>query len=229
MKITKIMLAVTMIMASYTTIAQYKKASVLEKDGRTYELGLAGHFMNKGRSATQGIYLGIGKETNKKLFFWYDLELLLPAKFKTTGIEYLSQAVQPITGKTKLGFILRYNWGYFLTDNNKEDGKIFPFLTFGLNYKLGGGLTLDAANANVGYENFAAPEFSGSAGLNLGGGSIFNLSKNFSIKLTGGYNYQLPKSIFESSSGGGTNIEYADFISHPYATVSVRFKIVKED
>jgi hypothetical protein len=229
MKITKIMLAAIIMLASLQSFAQYKKVGFLEKDGRTYELGLSEHFMNKGRSAQSGVYFSFGRETDKKLFFWYDLELLLPSKFKTTGIEYYSQAAQQITGKTKPGFILRYNWGYFLTDNNKEDAKIFPFLTLGFNYKLGGGLTLDPANQNVYYENFLVPEFSGSAGVNFGGGSIFNLSKQLSVKLTGGYNYQLPKSIFESSTGGGKNIEFADYISHPYVTVGVRFKINKED
>ncbi len=227
MVVIKKMLALIVMMASLQSFAQYKKASFLEKDGRTYELGMAGHFMNKGRSATPGVYFSIGRETNKKLFFWYDFELLMAAKFKTTGIETYTLDVKSITGKTKPAFILSYNWGYFLTDNNSEEAKIFPFLTAGINTKIGGGLTLDAANQDEIYDNFEVAEFSGSVGLNFGAGSIFNLSNQLSFKLAAGYNYQLPRSIFESFRG--KNIVYADYISHPYASLSLRFKINKEE
>jgi hypothetical protein len=98
-----------------------------------------------------------------------------------------------------------------------------------LNYKLGGGLTLDPANQNESYENFEKAEFSGSAGLNVGAGSIFNLSNKLSFKLAAGYNYQLPNSVFSSSVSGNKNNVYEDYISHPYATLSLRFKINKEE
>jgi hypothetical protein len=230
MRIIQKVITSVLLLTTINATAQYKKASFFEKDGRTYEAGITSHLLGKGRSAQQGVAFSFGRETSKRTFFWYDFELLFPSTFSTAGIVSYTQEAQTITGKSKLGFILRYNWGYFLLDNNKEENKILPFLNVGLNYKLAGsGLTLDPANENVYYENFAVPENSGSVGINFGGGAIFNLNKSFGIRLAGGYNFQISKSSFQSVTGTDKQVEYESFISHPYIGIGIRLKISTED
>ncbi len=228
----KKLLMFAIVVNAFIANAQYKKASFLEKDGRTYELGLTSHIMSKPRSAQQGIHFGLGRETEKRLFSWYDLELLLPSNVKTTGIEYYTKKSEVITGKTKMGFILRYDWGYFLLDNTKDENKILPFITVGLNYKLGGGLKLDAANINQTYEDFYLSEFSGNIGFNGGAGAIFKFTEKIGARLTVGYNKQLSGNIFSSTRGStspSVDNTFETFVSHPYVTLAVRFKIIGED
>jgi hypothetical protein len=230
MRITKSVIVCILLLTTMKTTAQYKKASFFEKDGRTYEIGGTTHLLGKGRSAQQGVSLSFGRETSKRVFFWYDFELLFPSTFTTIGIVNYTQEVQTITGKSKLGFILRYNWGYFLTDNNKEENKILPLLNVGFNYKMAGsGLTLDPAYLSTNYENFTIPDNSGSVGVNFGGGAILTLNKSFSVKFLGGYNLQITKSTFNPITTVDKQEEYESYISHPYVSIGIRFKVSKDD
>ncbi len=230
MKIIKSILAVMMIMASVTAFAQYKKASFLEKDGRTYELGTYVHFLRNGRSAQNGFQISIGKETNKKVFLWYDFELTLPSKISTSGIRSSNNLPETITGKSKLGFIFRYNAGYFFLDQSKENKKVNPFLKAGFNIKIGSGIKLNPTNANTSYSNFSVPEegADGTVGLDFGIGTIFELSKKIGIRCIGGYNVQFTNELFKKYADT-KDYEFFPFTNHPYVSLGVRFKISKED
>ncbi len=58
--------------------AQYKKASFLRKKGRTYDLGLTTRLLGGGNGVATGFSFGYGKErSDKRLFHWWDLDLIL--------------------------------------------------------------------------------------------------------------------------------------------------------
>jgi hypothetical protein len=73
----KIYFAVAILLAYSSTQAQYKKASFLNKSGRTYDLGFASHFLSGGGGTVPGIYYSYGRDKGKRTFHWFDLELLL--------------------------------------------------------------------------------------------------------------------------------------------------------
>jgi translation initiation factor 2 beta subunit (eIF-2beta)/eIF-5 len=238
MKITKTILAIIMIMASLTAIAQYKKASFLEKDGRTFEIGTDVHFLSGGRSAQQGIHFSFGREMVKRFFYNYDFEITLPSKFSTIATtevitNYSNTYVKvPITGKSKTGLIFRLNFGYFLKDNEDEKNKIVPFITLGLHYKiLGLKLTVDNKDNTTNYYEIstgANESPAGSGGINLGLGGLYKISEKIGIKMNAGYNLEISADP-KFNNGAIDVIPYQQFNSHPYLSIGLRYKMNKED
>jgi hypothetical protein len=201
--------------------AQYKKAGFLNKEGRTYEIGVAGHFMAKPRSMAPGIFLNYGKENENNLFGWMDFEFILPSKFSATT------KTNPVTivGKTKLAFAYRYNYGYYLVNKNKDENKILPYITGGLGFKLGGGgvtTTQDYSNTS-----FVTPDFPVVLGLNAGAGAVFRITKTLGVRFAGGYAFQIDTDKLgdNQDSGGYPDGYYSSYVSHPYATLSLRLTL----
>jgi hypothetical protein len=229
MKITKTILAVMMIMASLTTIAQYKKASFLEKDGRTYELGITGHFMSKPLSAAPGVFFNYGLEKEKNQFFWMDFEFILPSKFSTVAKNIFSMDNIVLAGKTKLGFAYRYNFGYYLIDKNVETNKILPYLTAGLGFKVGGG-GVSLKESEYQGTNFGPVEFPVILGLNAGAGAVFRITNKIGIRIAGGYAYQIDTDRLNGDDGtDGNAILFNTYRSHPYASFAIRFTSSEKD
>jgi hypothetical protein len=210
--------------------AQYKKATFFEKDGRTYEGGAFFHLLSNGRSTQNGFHFSFGKETERKYFLWYDLELTVPSKISTTGIRSDDNTVEKITGKSKLGFIFRYNLGYFFLSQKNEGNKINPFVKAGFNFKLGSSIKLDPKNENVSYKNFNIPEegADGTLGFDFGIGTKIGLSENLSLRFVGGYNLQITGELFNNTVNERDRIFYP-YISHPYLSMGIQFKINSKD
>jgi opacity protein-like surface antigen len=213
----KIFFAV-MITAGFTAQAQYKKANFLNKDGRTYELGGMGHFMSSPRSAQPGLFYSYGRETDKNIFYWLDLEVTLPSKLSVAETDHDGVPLT-IVGKSKPGFIYRYNVGYYLVDKT-GDRKILPYLTAGLSLKIGGtGVKTDQDLSNT---EFNTEDFAVGVGLNGGAGVMFKISDQFQIRLAAGYNYEYyPK----EDDGQFSEFPYQSYVSHPYASIGFRMKI----
>lgn len=216
-----------LILAVVSANAQYKKASFLNKTGRTYDLGGSMRFISDVKSTVPGIIYSYGRDKGKRLFHWYDLELLLPATFSFNSVDINDNSIPVhVEGKSKVGLAWRYNLGvYFLSP--ESESKIKPFATAGINVLLLGGT---AKTYTVSPESANPKDLLAGSGFSLGGnagiGAIYTLNSKFGIKATGGYNYQTL--ISQDEDYGGTYKIKNIFDSHPYITLGVRF-IVPED
>jgi hypothetical protein len=225
----QIYLSIAVILACNIATAQYKKASFLNKAGRTYDVGFTGHFLSGGGGTMPGIYYSYGRDKNKRAFHWFDIEVLLPTKFQyTTYDKNNPEAPVTVKGKSKIGFAYRYNFAYYLINAETSGSKIKPFVTAGVNIlAIGGGGTIDGYDypPNTDPEKIidANPV---SFGANAGLGAIYSFSEKIGIKLTAGYNLQAqmsPGNFNESSS------VYKVFSNHPYAGIGVRFVMTGND
>jgi hypothetical protein len=204
--------------------AQYKKASFFDKEGRTYGIGITSHFFGDGRKAVPGFNLAFGRDQDGKQFFtFWEIRVLPSFKF---SYETLDLDANPITvsGKSKLHLIFATNYGLFILKNDDAEQKFKPYVTAGMNFVILGGLKeLD----NEEYFDNAikkAPRSQFSAGLGGGLGTILNLNSALSIKLEGGYTYQLN---ITSEFDAGEDLYYM-LTPHPYASAGLRFRIVSE-
>jgi hypothetical protein len=207
--------------------AQYKKASFLNKAGRTYDLGFTGHLISEGM--VPGIFYSYGKDNGtKRLFHWFDLELLLPSKFKYTTEDVDTKEAVTVKGSSKVGLIYRYNLGCYLLDNTKEGAKFLPFVTGGINVLLLGGTAKDYTTSpeNVNPVKVATNQ-NFSAGANAGIGMIYSFTSKFGLKAAAGYNYQYNKT--PSSWSDGVYSVYNVYTSHPYVSVGLHFRMENDD
>jgi hypothetical protein len=208
--------------------AQYKKASFLTKSGRTHEVGGMARFLSSAGAGTMpSFYYGYGRDKGKRLFHWFDLELMFPTNFKYSTYEVSSpQDKVEVSGKSKIGLAYRYNLAGYLT-NPESESKIKPFATLGINVMIVGG----TAKSYTTYPEFAdpyeVPPFSSfSYGGNAGLGAIYNFSNKVGIKAAAGFNYQ---GLFNGSEFDGDNYKAYNFLgSHPYFSLGVRFTMEED-
>jgi len=216
-----------LLLATASANAQYKKASFLNKSGRTYDLGGSLRFVSDVESTVPGIIYSYGRDKGKRLFHWYDLELLLPSTFSYNTVDVNDNTI-PVTvnGKSKVGLAWRYNLGvYFLSP--ESESKIKPFGTAGINVLILGG----TAKSYTTTPEFSDPkDYVAGSGFSFGGnagiGAIYAINEKFGIKATGGYNYQ---KLITPSEDYGESYKMKDiFSSHPYLTVGIRFTIPED-
>jgi len=223
----KIITAICLLFVVTVTQAQYKKASFLNKSGRTYDLGLSGRLMSKGLGSKAGLYYSYGRDKGARTFHWFDIEFILPVKYAYNTVDVRDPLVPvAVSGKTRMAIIYRYNYGLYFNDVSKSESKFRPFVTAGLNFMISG--------ATIRYEKLTTvPEFSDpqkrpsyngfSYGGNIGVGGIYNVNEKLGIKVVGGYNLQ---GFFDADKIKGTGYEVYDVNpSHPYITAGVRFVI----
>ena len=105
--------------------AQYKKATILNKTGRIYDIGLTSRLQSGERSSSYGFFLSFGKESSqKRIHHWFDTELMFGNKYNyTTDVSYGPPSKVQVNGKSGAYFGLRYNLAYFLVDNSNEQNK----------------------------------------------------------------------------------------------------------
>jgi hypothetical protein len=219
------------VLLSINVHAQYKKASFLTKKGRTYDIGGAGHFISEGHSSVPGIIYSYGKENSeKRIFHWFDLELLMPAKFSYKTEEFTTKTPVTVSGKSKLGLIYRYNLAYYLINNSNPDNKLLPFVTGGLNWVITSGNANEVYMPNISTDvkkKFMVSD--GNLGASFGVGSVYNITSTFGLKLTAGYSYQLNVNAGEDSYKSEGYSLYYVFPNHPYVTLGVRFRMDRDD
>ncbi len=219
----KIFFAFTMLGCGMGASAQYKKASFLNKNGRTYELGSTGHLISKPRAFTPEFFFSYGRETEGRKFYWVDLGITAPAVFATTATDEYTSFPVPVTGRTKLGFGYGYNLGYYLIDKNNDKNKILPYLAAGLGMHISSGVTTDQDVSNT---YFDSKQYAVSIGLNGGAGVLFKISEKFGVRAAGGYSYQYNP---HPPKGYGEDKQYDAFVSAPYATLALRIKFNSEE
>jgi hypothetical protein len=223
----KIIILAMIALSCVNAEAQYKKASFLNSTGRTYDIGFAARFMGDGMSTMMGIHYGYGKDRGKRLFHWFDLELLLPTKFSYSTYSVDDPTVVgTVSGKTTIGLSYRYNLAGYLTDITKTDAKFKPFATLGLNIIIFGAKANEVEETPVLYIPKKTPfltsfSFGGNAGL----GCLYNFNPKIAMKFTAGYNFQ---SNTEEGNGLGQE-NYELYKSHPYLTLGVRFTMPERD
>ena len=206
--------------------AQYKKASFLNKSGRTYDLGGMGHFLSGGAGTFTGLYYSYGRDQGKRTFHWFDLEVILPTKFSyTTFDRNNSGTAVTVTVKSSLLFMYRYNFAYYLNEPENSESKFKPFVTAGVNIKISGN---NASNYELKPDNTVpakVADFTGfSMGVNAGIGGIYALSEKIGIKVMAGYNVQSQQNPSGYSGSEGYTI-YKVYSSHPYVGLGIRFLI----
>lgn len=229
-KISVLILIITI--SSISLKAQYKKATFFTKTGRTYELGANFHFLNK--SATSLYYSAGSDKGLKRTFQWVELAVVLPStySYNTKAKSYdpsLPDMVDvTISGKTPVSGFYRYNYGIYLIDNTKGDKMFLPYIAFGANIFATFGITDDNYYSSGSYDDLekvpAKTAFGG--GINGGLGFIFNFSKKVGLRFAGGYDLQYNTTI--DFSDNDSKSKYYFFKSHPYASVGVRLRIIKE-
>ena len=219
----RIYFGIAILLACSSVQAQYKKASFLNKSGRTYDVGFTGRFLRGGGGTVPGIYYSFGRDKGRRVFHWFDMEILLPTKYKYNTYDKNNPEVAvTVTGKSKLSFLYRYNFACYLTNVEHSESKFKPFITAGVNIAaLGGGsngyeyLPYDSDPAKIVDDNPIS--FGGNAGV----GSIYSFSDKIGIKIMAGYNLQT-----QVSPGNYYSNEYSLYkvlSSHPYVGVGIRF------
>lgn len=216
--------ALFLFLLCFSLSAQYKKASFFEKEGRTYGLSSQLYAMGDGKGSPVGFAISFGRDRSDKQFFSsWDLQVLPSYKFSFTTTDENDSPIT-VSGKSKTHIIYGVNYGIFLLKNDKEDRKIKPYVSAGFNIVLFGGVKEISENNNSSYNKKAVAEQNFSSGVKGGLGCLFSLAPKFSLKVDGGYNYQL-----NISSESFSEVKaYHMFSNHPYASVGIRYRIVKE-
>jgi hypothetical protein len=223
----KIIILAMIALSCVNAEAQYKKASFLNSTGRTYDVGFASRFMGDGMSTMMCIHYSYGKDRGKRLFHWFDLELLLPTKFSyKTYSNDDPNFTSTVSGKTKTGLSYRYNLAGYLTDITKTDAKFKPFATLGINMIIFGATANEVVETPTLIDPNKTPAFNAfSIGANAGLGCLYNFNPKIGMKFTAGYNFQTNTNT-GPDSGQETHYSY---ISHPYITLGVRFTMPERD
>lgn len=223
---------ILLLISSIATQAQYKKASFLNKSGRTHDLGITSHFVGKSNSTALGIFYSYGREKGKRVFHWFDLEFTLPAQYSYKSTVVSTGDPVAIKGKTSVGLFYRYNLAVYLTDFKNEDKKVLPFADAGINVMILSMVPRTAKYSPDGnyssYEITNYPEIADvtSYGAHVGGGIIYKFKEKIALKAVLNYNFQ-----GNVSGGSGTAKEDNTFYyltNHPSLSVGLRFKIEKD-
>jgi hypothetical protein len=211
--------------------AQYKKASFLNKKGRTYELGGTAHFISEGHATVPGIVYSFGREhEEKRTFHWFDFEALLPSTFSYTTEDFTTHAPVTVSGKSSMGWVFRYNFAYYLANNSNPDNKLLPFVTAGVGMAFVVPQTRDVIyTPGDSYYDVQKQTISSdfNVGANFGLGLVYNFTPVFGIKLAGGYNF-----LYNLNLASGDTEGYSDYYfysSHPSASLGVRLTMPQRD
>jgi hypothetical protein len=227
-------------LAGTTVCAQYKKASFMQKSGRTYELNARGSFISKADCFQPAVAISFGREKATSRFFnWNDFELVLPTNFSyNTTYDFSSQQGEvnvpvKVSAKTATGFLYRYNLAYNLLDNSNEKNIILPFVNAGISALIHRGAKngMYRTEPDISYETLTVTPVSHltlAPGLNAGGGLIVRVTKWFGIKATAGYSFQ-PAIVDLENGGGNYDGKFFHYKSHPYASFGLRFRVATEE
>ncbi len=192
-------------------IAQYKKASFLNKKGRTYDLGTSGHFLGGGNSTGVGFYFSYGKESNtKRLFHWFDLEYALGHNYSYSSTAYTAYgSTTPtaviVNGKTDASLAYRYNLAFYILDNGNEDNKFLPFINASLGVVLP---LMNTLNYTVTPTSIDLPAKSiipigGAYTAGIGAGATYYVTKSFGVKLNATF-----YGVLSKESNGNNGYDY---------------------
>lgn len=166
---------------------------------------------------------GFGIDAGKRLFYWTDIEILLPSAFKYTTVDnYDNQTMVTVTGKTKTAVSFRYNFAYYISNTENTDSKLNAFIACGFNFGMLGEAKNVSVVPSVNQPAKYLDDSNISFGANLGLGGIYTFTDQWGIKLTAGYDVQ-SKPMGTHSSASYTPFKI--FSNHPYVGIGIRFII----
>ena len=225
----KITFLFVLAMASTQMFAQYKKANILNKDGRTYSLTTTFHAMGDGKGTPLGFDFSSGADhEGKRTFPSWELSFIPGYKFSYQTMETLpfsngARSNVTISGKTRNAWSYCYNVGIHLGKLNQET-KFHVYTNIGLSMVLIGkanDATLNDIDNNHSSVGKYPSDQTFTMGLKGGLGFLYNFTPGLALKVDGGYNYVFLKDY-------DYNNFYHFYTSHPYVSVGVRFEIVEK-
>lgn len=219
----KIIPTLVVLLVGCSVMAQYKKANIFGKEGRTYEFGTQVHVLGTGQGTRPGFVANFGRDQEgKRWFSYWGVEYIPSYKYNyQTTVSYSTQPVS-VSGTTKGALVYALNYGFFLLKNDDASHGVKPFLFAGLDIALLGGIKEETKSPDNYYTAKETDWTDFNRGLNGGAGCVINLSEKLGIRLYGGY---VKKFNFASDTDGEG---FMLFGSHPYAAASLRFRIVSE-
>lgn len=191
--------------------AQYKKATFLDRPGRTYGFNPKLYAMGDGKGTPVGFAFTFGQE-RMETHWVTNWEIQFVPSYKYEG---------PYgDGKARSQFILGFNYGYNFLKNEEAPKKFNPYLIAGWNIILYGGAKKTDWNAEEPYisKKTLSAGFGGGAGVN------YNFASRCGLKLEGGYTYQINRDYDESDAEN----MYFMFTSHPYVSLGIFLRIIKD-
>lgn len=212
----KINLTLLVLIIGLSGFAQYKKANYFGKEGRTYGIGTRFYSLGDGRGTPMGYVLSFGRDVDGKQFFsGYEFQYIPSYKFEFGTTDYNGAKVT-VQGKTKGQLVYAVNYGYYLL-KNKDERKIKPYLTAGMNAKLFGGVK---ESSSEGGDEKIVPDPQFSIGVGGGAGCVFYVTSWLGLYAEGGYSYQ-----FNISADASGDNAYWLFPKHSYVSAGLRFRI----
>jgi hypothetical protein len=218
------------------SFAQYKKASFLNKEGRTHELGTNFSFIsNGGGSPVMSIVYSGSLEGEKNLSLFSDIELMLKGKLGFNAAYYNDLGVNTtgkLTGETPMYLLIRYGAQYrFVKSESSDDAKLVPYARLGLLYGIGFGndYKLKDKNGNSvssGNSTPSTPDHESPFGLEGGAGVTYYFAKNFGIKV--GANYRTLFHISGINEGSSTSGIYYPLKSHPGISIALKYRVFRD-
>ncbi|HEY4147947.1 MAG TPA: hypothetical protein VGM41_03410 [Chitinophagaceae bacterium] len=229
----KVLFLFVLAAASIQVSAQYKKASFLDKDGRTYAFSTTMFNLGDGKGSPIGFtFSGGADNSNKRMFSWYDLTFIPGYKFSYQTTGYLGSSSTPSTltiyGKSRNVWLYGYNVGIYLTKHDAAT-KFCAYIPLGFNIVIFGQPKISSYDdeTSVYSQIDKIPQQAAfSIGIKGGLGFLYNVTEKVGIKLEGGYN-----KIFNTEADdtdGGSN-RYFMFTSNSYVSLGVRLHIVDKD
>jgi hypothetical protein len=223
----RIITAFGILCLSLNLSAQYKKASVFGKIGRTYEFGPQINMFGNGMGNPLGFKAGMGIDRDgKRLFTNWAFQYIPSYKYSYSTTDY-NDAPVDVSGKAKGVLTYSFSVSYHLLKNDESEKSVLqPFVSAAINAILSGGpktLTV-SPDSDPYYLKKQIPESNFGGGIGGGVGCLVNFSSLLGLKLQGGYNYQF-HSVADRS---GAEQTYYLTPSHPYVSVGLRIRIATE-
>jgi hypothetical protein len=228
MKMKQIITLVVLVILYTSTFAQspYKKAGLLNKLGRTYELGALVSKLGKSTNVANGLFLGIGIDYSNKKMMWGNIfEYIRATKFSTSILTNTNQT-KIITGKTPSILNIKYSFAYKLSKYDQNEKKnVQPYLFTNLigvivlkRVEYTSDISNISENDNPTISNFHL-------GLDFGGGALYHFKENLAMNVMLGTQLVQKKL---NLSGGDTNPN--DLIdSHIFFNIGLRYAFRQKD
>jgi hypothetical protein len=227
----KLFLLAVLFSAITTAQAQYKKASFLNKEGRTYEFGTSLNFLNKVKSNALDLHIGFGREANSRRgFHWYDFRFMPKYNFQINSVGQLNNSgisvPVVVSGKSNALFSINYNYGRFLIDNSNENNKVLPFAKFNIGWGASYGIIDYKTSPNASSINDDFAEYNSALTVGAGFGLTYKVSKTIGIKALGTYNFVY--SLENKDNDVFDLFYYVTYPAHPSVSLSVRWLFEKD-
>ena len=201
--------------------AQYKKASFFQRGHKTYGFTAGMKMFSDGVKPAPNINFTYGNDKGRnRIFHWWDLDYTLGSTYSYTTTAAPSGTAR-VSGKAGGFLAMGYNWGIYLMDNKKDENKVLPFITLGMNSILAGRKYLgETITPSTSYPD-KVTSVTGGLGFDAGAGVLYKSSERIGVFGNAGYRYVY--------TGSDESQLYRVMTSHPFVNVGIRILIKAED